>query len=139
VVLVHRRDSFRAQKALAKRTLEDPNIKVRFNTIIKEIKGEKKVNSVVLENVLNGESYEEDTDAVFIFVGTVPLSALAVGLNAALDKEGYIITDNNMATNIPGLYAAGDVRSGAFRQVVTACADGAVAAHNAASYIGSKE
>ena len=138
VILVHRRDSFRAQKALAKRTLENPNIKTRFNTIIKEIKGEKKVKSVILENTLNGEKYEEDADAVFIFAGTVPQSSLAAGLNAALDDDGYIITDNKMATNIPGLYAAGDIRSGAFRQVVTAAADGATAAHNAAKYVDER-
>jgi len=137
VILVHRRDVFRAQKALAKRTLENPNIKTRFNTIIKEIKGEKKVKSVVTENVLSGVTCEEDADAVFIFAGTVPQSSLAAGLNAALDGDGYIITGREMATNIPGLYAAGDVRSGAFRQVVTAAADGAIAAHNAAKYVDS--
>ena len=139
VILIHRRDTFRAQKALAKRTLENPNIKVRFNTVIKEIKGEKKVNSVLLENVLNGEIYEEDTDAVFIFAGTVPQSSLAAALNAALDDDGYIITDMRMATNVPGLFAAGDVRSGAFRQVVTAAADGAIAAHNAVKYIDEEK
>ena len=135
VILVHRRDAFRAQKALAQRTFENPNIKVRFNTVIREIKGEKKVKSVITENVLTGAACEEDADAVFIFAGTVPQSSLAAGLNAALDDEGYIITDGKMAANIPGLYAAGDVRSGAFRQVVTAAADGATAAHNAAKHV----
>jgi len=137
VVMVHRRDSFRAQKALVKRTLENPNIKVRFNTVIKEIKGGQKVKSVVLADTKTGETREEETDAVFIFAGTVPQSSLAAGngLNAKLDESGYIITDQKMATNIPGLYAAGDIRSGAFRQVVTAAADGAVAAHNASEYI----
>ena len=135
VILVHRRDTLRAKKALAKRTLENPNIKTRFNTVIKEIKGDKKVKSVLLENVLTGEKREEEADAVFIFAGTVPQASLASGVNAALDEEGYIITDMQMAANVPGLFAAGDVRSGAFRQVVTAAADGAVAAHNAAKYI----
>ena len=135
MILVHRRDTLRAQKALAKRTLENPAIKVRFNTVIREIKGEKKVKSVLTENVLTGERIEEDADAVFIFAGTVPQASLAAGINATLDDDGYIITDTKMATNVPGLYAVGDVRSGAFRQVVTAAADGAVAAHNAAKYI----
>jgi len=135
VVLIHRRDSFRAQKALVQRTMENPNIEVRFNTVIKEIDGEQIVKSVILENVLTNETYEEETDAVFIYAGTVPQSALAAGINAELDDGGYIITDHKMSTNIPGLYAAGDVRSGAFRQVVTAAADGAVAAHNAAGFI----
>jgi thioredoxin reductase (NADPH) len=135
VVMVHRRDSYRAKKALAKRTLENRKIEVRFNTVIKEIKGDNKVKSVVLADTKTGETHEEETDAVFIFVGTVPQSLLAVGLRAALDENGFIITDQKMAASITGLYASGDVRAGAFRQVVTAAADGAVAAHNASEYI----
>jgi len=135
LTLVHRRDSFRAQKALAQRTLDNPNIDVRFNTVIKEIKGGKKVESLVLSDVITGRVYEEETDAVFIFAGTVPQSSLALSAGAALDESGYIYTSPNMSTNVPGLFAAGDIRSGAFRQVVTAAADGAVAAHNAAEYI----
>jgi thioredoxin reductase (NADPH) len=135
VTLVHRRDVFRAQKALAQRTLDNPNIKVRFNTVIKEIKGDQKVKSVVLADTVSGSMSEEDADAVFIFAGTVPQSSLAAELKATLDESGYIITDQKMATNIAGLYAAGDIRSGAFRQVVTAAADGAMAAHNACEYI----
>ncbi|MCL2720396.1 MAG: thioredoxin-disulfide reductase [Treponema sp.] len=135
VILIHRRDAFRAQKALVERTLNNPNIKVRYNTVINEIKGDVKVNSVVLADTKTGEIYEEETDAVFIFAGTVPQSDLVRGLGAALDESGYIITDQKMATNIKGLFAAGDIRSGAFRQVVTAAADGAAAAHHAAEYI----
>ena len=137
ILMIHRRDSFRAQKALAGRTLKNPNIKVRFNTVIKEIRGDKKVKSVILADVKSGDLYEEETDAVFIFAGTVPQSSLVSGngLKADIDKDGYIITDNKMATNVSGLFAAGDVRSGVFRQVVTAAADGAVAAHSASEYI----
>jgi len=135
IVLIHRRDSFRAQKALVERTLSNPNITVRYNTVINEIKGEQKVKSVVLADTVTGKVYEEETDAVFIFAGTVPQSALAGGINAAMDENGYIITNQNMATNVAGLFAAGDIRSGAFRQVVTAAADGATAAHHAAGYI----
>jgi thioredoxin reductase (NADPH) len=89
----------------------------------------------VLADTQTGETREEEADAVFIFAGTVPQSSLALDLKAALDEKGYIITDNKMSTNIAGLYAAGDVRAGAFRQVVTAAADGAVAAHYAAEYV----
>jgi len=135
VILVHRRDSFRAQKALVQRTMENPNIAVRLNTVIKEIKGDKKVSAVVLADTKTGETYEEEADAVFIFAGTVPQSSLVRSVNVQLDESGYIVTDQKMATSIAGLYAAGDVRSGAFRQVITAAADGAVAAHNAAGYI----
>jgi thioredoxin reductase (NADPH) len=137
VTLIHRRDSFRAQKSLAQRTLDNPNIQVRFNTVIKEIKGAQKVRSVVLADAKSGEVYEEEADAVFIFAGTVPQSSLLSGggLKVELDESGYIITDQKMATNIAGLFASGDVRHGAFRQVITAAGDGAVAAHSAAEYI----
>ena len=141
VVLVHRRDRFRAQKAIAERVLNNPNITVKFNTIVTEIKGDKKVSSVVLET--GGSACEEETDAVFIMAGTVPQSALVSAGNsggtgavtAELDESGCIITDQKMATSVPGLFAAGDVRSGSFRQVVVAAGEGAVAAHSAAEYI----
>jgi thioredoxin reductase (NADPH) len=159
VVLIHRRDRFRAQKALAERVMHNQNIEVRFNTIIKEIKGEQKLSSVVLEH--EGSVYEEAADAVFIFAGTIPQSLLASAsyeaaasheaaasyeatavsvttdgsVKAELDDSGYIVTDQHMATSVSGLFAAGDVRSGTFRQVVVAAGEGAVAAHNAAEYI----
>jgi thioredoxin reductase (NADPH) len=137
IVLIHRRDSFRAQKALAERTMNNPNIEIRFNTVINEIKGGQKVKSVILAETTSGKIYEEETDAVFIFTGSVPQSSLVTdgGLKAELDESGYIVTNQKMATNIAGLFAAGDIRSGAFRQVVTAAADGAMAAHSAAEYI----
>jgi thioredoxin reductase (NADPH) len=140
ITLVHRRDSFRAQKALAERTMNNPNIKVRFNTVITEIKGDKKVKSVILKDTKDGSIFEEETDAVFIFAGSIPQSSLVNGdFKTELDESGYIITDQKMATNVTGLFAAGDVRSGAFRQVVTAAADGAMAAHSAAEYIDGLE
>jgi len=135
VILVHRRDSFRAQKALAARTLENPNIEVRFNTVIEKIKGAQKVTAVVLKKTDKGEVYEEEADAVFIFAGTVPQTTVINDLNIEKNEDGYIITNHKMETSMQGIYAAGDVRAGAFRQVVTAAADGAVAAHNAAKYI----
>ena len=146
VILIHRRDRFRAQKALAERTLNNPNIKVRFNTVMKEIKGEGgKVASVVLAKAgPNGEAAgdsvsEESADGVFVFTGMVPQTALVSGaqggLKADFDETGCIITDQRMATSVPGLFAAGDVRSSPFRQVVTAAGDGAIAAHCAAAYI----
>jgi len=139
VVLIHRRDRFRAQKALAERALHNPNIEVRFNTVLKEIRGGTgagRVGALVLETAAEGaKTYEEAADAVFIFAGTIPQSSLAGELNAALDENGYIITDQKMASNVPGLFVAGDVRSGSFRQVVVAAGEGAVAAHSAAEYI----
>jgi thioredoxin reductase (NADPH) len=138
VVLIHRRDAFRAQKALAERTLRNSRIEVRFNTIMKEIRGEQKVKSVLLADVKSGVVHEEAADAVFIFTGIIPQSSLVCadnGVKAELDANGYIITDQKMAANIPGLFAAGDVRQSPFRQVVVAAGEGAVAAHSAAEYI----
>jgi thioredoxin reductase (NADPH) len=135
IILVHRRDAFRAQAALVRRTLENPRIEVRLNTRPLEIRGDKQVSSVWLENTATGERYEEPADAVFIFAGTVPQTALVP--DAETDGAGYIVTDQRMASSIPGLFAAGDVRSSPFRQVVVAAADGAIAAHCAAEYIGS--
>ena len=139
VILIHRRERFRAQKALADRVLHNPNINVRFNTVMKEIRGGTKVASVLLEG--NGTSGEENADAVFIFTGIVPQTSLVSGadgsLKVELDEAGYIVTDQTMASSVPGLFAAGDVRTTPFRQVVTAAADGAVAAHCAVAYIDS--
>ena len=157
VVLVHRRDRFRAQKSLVDRVMRNPNIEVRLNTVIREIKSAgagspgaspagiaaAKVGAVVLERTTNdgagtGEIYEDAADAVFVFVGTVPRSGLASGkadgLSTELYESGGIITDQKMASSVPGIFAAGDVRSGTFRQVVVAAAEGAVAAHSAAEY-----
>jgi thioredoxin reductase (NADPH) len=142
VVLVHRRGRFRAQKALADRVLHNPNIEVRFNTVINEIRGGQKVSSVILgrtEGVSpgvcreTGETREEAADAVFVFTGIIPQSSLVP--EAKKNGAGYILTNERMETSIPGLFAAGDVRASPFRQVITAAADGATAAHCASSYI----
>ncbi|MDR2923736.1 MAG: FAD-dependent oxidoreductase [Treponema sp.] len=133
LILVHRRGSFRAQKALADRVMRNNNIEVRFNTVIKEIRGDKKVSSAVLE--CEGRAYEETADAVFIFAGMIPQSSLVSGLKAELDDGGYIVSDQKMAASVPGLFAAGDVRSGSFRQVIVAAGEGATAAHSAAEYL----
>jgi thioredoxin reductase (NADPH) len=133
IVVAHRKDRFRAQASLGERTLKNPNIEVRFNTLVSRIKGAKKVESVVLQKVDGGETYEEPFDAVFVFVGSIPQSALAA--DAKKDEAGYVITDEHMASSFPGLYAVGDVRASNFRQLITAASDGAVAAHAASQYI----
>ena len=131
VVLIHRRGRFRAQKSLAERVSNNPGIEVRFNTVMKEIRGNTKVTSVILETEGRGV-YEEDANAVFVFTGVIPQSAV---FDVQKDESGYIITDQRMASSVPGLFAAGDVRASPFRQVVVAAGEGAVAAHSAAEYI----
>jgi len=137
VTMIHRKDRFRAQKALAERTINNPHIKVLFNTVLKEIHGTAgaagKVTSALIENAETGISEELACDAVFIFIGMDPRTELAS--LAKKDEGGYLITDEHMQTSIRGLFAAGDIRSKPFRQIVTAASDGAIAAHSTAACI----
>jgi thioredoxin reductase (NADPH) len=133
ITIIHRKASFRAQKAVAERILANNGIKKIFNTVVKEIKGSAKVESLVLENTQTGEVSEIGADGVFIFVGMIPRSDLVEMLPK--DESGYIITNEKMETPVKGLYCAGDIRSKSFRQVVTATADGAIAADTAGKYI----
>src|SRR5574344_41726 len=133
VMLVHRRMQLRAQKAVAAKIINNPDITIRYNTVVKEIKGDKLVKSVVLENVETHETAELPADAVFIFAGMNPRTDLVSMLPK--DDVGYLITNYKMETLIPGMYAAGDVRAKPFRQLVTAASDGATAAHQANEYV----
>ncbi len=135
VFLVHRRDQLRAQKAVADRVLANPKVTVLWNSVVQEIKGGQRVESIVLKNVQDGSLTEMPAAAVFVSVGMLPKNELISMLKT--DQAGYIVTDEKMQTTIPGLYAAGDVRSKPFRQVVTATSDGAIAAFEAAEYIRS--
>ncbi|HLW22306.1 MAG TPA: thioredoxin-disulfide reductase [Sphaerochaetaceae bacterium] len=134
IVIIHRKDRFRAQRSIAGMVEHDEHIDVRFMHTANEIKGDgKKVTSVSLHNAETGEDYEEQFDAVFIFIGADPRTQLVP--YAETDESGYLVTNAVMQTNIPGLFAVGDVRDTPFRQVVTAASDGAIAAHAAAEYI----
>ncbi|MBQ5448991.1 MAG: FAD-dependent oxidoreductase, partial [Treponema sp.] len=133
VTIVHRKASFRAQKAVAQRVLSNPAITVKFNSSVTAVFGDAKVSSVELTDTVTGEKSVLETDAVFVSVGMLPRTELLSNLKT--DDAGYIITNEDMETSVPGLYAAGDVRSKSFRQVVTACADGAIAANSAQKFI----
>ena len=132
VYIIHRRDSFRAQKSVIDKMLA-AGVKPIYDTVVESINGSNKVESVTLKNVKTGETSELKTDAVFIFTGMIPQTEL-VGM-LPKDDAGYLITDENMETSMPGLFAAGDVRSKPFRQIVTAVADGAIAALTVASRV----
>ncbi|GAV26079.1 thioredoxin-disulfide reductase [Carboxydothermus islandicus] len=133
VYLIHRREGFRAAKVVQQRAKANPKIEFVLNTVVEEIAGERKVEKVVVKNVQTGEKSEIPVDGVFIYVGLKPNTAFLEGF---LELEnGYIKTDENMATAIPGLFAAGDVRLKDLRQVVTAVADGAQAAVSAEKYL----
>ncbi|GAB1456700.1 hypothetical protein MASR2M48_20080 [Spirochaetota bacterium] len=118
--------------------LSNPRIEIRFDSVVEEIKGTKSVESVTIRNLKTDESYDEPCAAVFIFVGSIPQTgALPSGIK--MDESGSIMTDERMETNLPGLFAAGDVRVTPFRQIITAVSDGAIAAHCAAQYIDEIE
>ena len=133
VYLVHRRDQFRGAEILQKRALGNEKIVPILNTVVESINGNDAVSSVLLKNNNTGETKILDTDGVFIFVGFDPNSSFVD--EKLLNGNREIIVDMNMQTEIPGLFAAGDIRSGSKRQIVTAAADGATAALNAYEYL----
>ncbi|MGQ9454419.1 MAG: thioredoxin-disulfide reductase [Armatimonadota bacterium] len=134
VHIIHRRDRFRAQRILQERALANPAIQVHWNTIVKQICGKQRVDHLVVENVISGEQSKLAVDGIFILIGNEPNTRL-VEEQVQLDELGYILTDENMRTNLPGVFAAGDIRRKLLRQIVTACADGAIAAAAAEKYI----
>ena len=142
VTIVHRRDELRATKVLQERAFNNDKIDFIWDSTIKEIKGENMLESFVLENLKTGEEKEvfpnpeDGMFGIFVFIGLTPMTELFVD---KIDMEnGYIKTNELMETNVPGVYAAGDVRTTPLRQVITAASDGAIAAVNAEKYIRSK-
>ncbi len=135
ITLVHRKAEFRAQYAVVEKVKNDKNINVKYNTVVKEIRGNGRVQSVLLEDTETGDETELSADAVFIFVGMKARTELFDTLPK--DGAGYVVTNEKMETIVPGLYCAGDVRAKPFRQIVTAVSDGAIAAHEAAEYVKS--
>ncbi len=136
VVLIHRRDRFRAQKSLVAKVTHNKNIEIRLSHELLEIFGDaegRKVSKISLLNKADDVTYKEDFDAVFVFVGSIPQNSLAE--HAEKDEAGYVVTDQNMQTNEPGFFAVGDVRATPFRQLVVAAGEGAVASHRASHYI----
>lgn len=134
VIVIHEEGKVDANKVSAERAFKNPKIKWIWNSTVKSINGDELVESVTLKNIKTGEETEYPTNGVFIFIGTQPMSDL-VKDQLELNPQGYIITDEKMATNIEGVFAAGDVRVKYLRQVVTAAADGAIAAVAAEKYV----
>jgi len=132
--LVHRRDEFRAGALLQKRVRENAKIKLVLNSIVKSINGDGKVNSVTIENVKDGSQKQLLVDGVFVFIGHKPNNDLYKG-EVAIDEKGYIVVDNKMQTNIPGIFAAGEAADSEFKQVITSAGMGAAAAISASRYL----
>ncbi len=134
VYVIHRRDELRAVKALQRAMFAAQNIEFIGSSTVSALRGESELEAVQLKSTLSGDAVELPVQGLFVAIGVQPNTALFAGA-VLLDEEGRIITDKYMRTNIPGVYAAGDVRNTPLRQVVTAAADGAIAATDAIEYI----
>lgn len=134
VYLIHRRDSLRATKVYHEPLMNAPNVEFRWNSTVSALLHESRLTGLRLKNVLTGEEHDFACDGVFISVGRAPATELFRS-ELVLDKSGYIMADESTRTNLPGVFAVGDVRTKALRQVVTAVSDGAVAIHYAEEYL----
>ena len=136
VVLVHRRDTLRATKIYHDALQKTENVEFRWNSEVKQLQYADRVNGVVLVNNQTGKEESLPCDGVFVSIGRTPATELFAGI-LELDENGYIAAGESTQTNLPGVYAVGDVRTKAVRQIVTATADGAVAAHEIEEYLAS--
>ncbi len=134
VYVIHRRDQLRAQKIIQERAFRNPKMEFIWDTVIQEIHGEKKVEKLELVNRKTQQISMLPVDGIFIYVGILPNNELLES-RIELDSAGFVLTDQNMHTNVPGIYAAGDIRHTVLRQVVTATSDGAIAAWSAEKWI----
>jgi thioredoxin reductase (NADPH) len=134
VHVIHRRDQLRAGRILQERAFAEPRMRFIWNTVVTEIEGEDQVTAVRLRNLVTGEESGLAVAAVFIFIGQTPNTAYLRG-HLDLDSGGHIKTDLWMATSVPGIFAAGDIRAESSRQVISAAGDGATAAIRADHYI----
>lgn len=138
VTIIHRRDEFRASGVVVDKIKENPKIKLELDAVVKEIKGDKESQSLIIENTKTGEKKELKSDdnspiGVFIFIGYIPQTEIFEGKIEM--NHGYILTDEDMKTNIEGVFAVGDTREKKVRQMVTAAGDGCIAAVLANRYL----
>lgn len=134
VILVHRRDTLRASRVYHKPLLEAENVEIHWNCNVTQLLQDIRLTGVRIKNIVTGEETDLTCDGLFISVGRAPATEL-VKDQLTLDPAGYVVADESTRTNLPGVFAVGDVRTKALRQVVTAAADGAVAAHYAEAYL----
>lgn len=137
VILIHRRDSLRATKIYHEPLMQAENIEICWNSQVDELLFDQKLSGVKIKDVNTGEIKQLDVEGLFVSVGRTPATALFQG-QLDLDEQGYIIADESTRTNLPGVYAVGDIRTKALRQVITAASDGAVATHYAEEYLMDK-
>lgn len=139
VTIVVRKDHLRAQAAVAQEVAQNPKISIMYNTCVSKADGGELLSSITFRDSLTGDettrTFDEGAFGIFVFVGRVPATEL-VGSLVDVDGQGYVITNDRMETRTPGLFAAGDIREKPLRQIITAAADGAVAATSVAAYLG---
>lgn len=135
VNIVHRRDELRAQKILQDRAFKNEKVSFTWDTVVEEIKGDgNRVTGVKVKNINTNEAFEQDIDGVFIYVGILPQTDAFRDLGIT-DEEGWIKTNEYMETNVPGIFAVGDVRKKTLRQITTAVGDGGEAGNRAYHYV----
>ena len=134
VYLVHRRDTLRATRVYHKPLMEAENVEILWNSQVTELLQEGRLTGVKVKNKVTGQEQEIPCDGIFVSIGRQPATELVKG-QVELDPAGYIVADESTRTNLPGVFAVGDVRTKSLRQVVTAVSDGAVAAHHADEYL----
>ena len=137
VYLIHRRDEFRASKFLVERAQARENIRFILSTVVEEVLGEDRVQGLRLRNVSNGNVGTLETDGLFVAVGIRPNSELVRGF-VALDEGGFVVAGEDCKTSLPGVFAAGDLRTKPLRQIVCAVSDGAVAVESALEYLETR-
>ncbi|MCS6881650.1 MAG: thioredoxin-disulfide reductase [Oscillochloridaceae bacterium] len=138
LIIVHRRDTLRADAILQERAFSNEKIRFVWNSVVEEILGEDRVTAVRIRNLKTGETSELATDGVFPYIGHVPNTKLFEGI-LTLDEGGYIVTDGRQRTNVPGIFAAGDVVDHIYRQAITAAGEGCKAAMEATWYLAEQE
>lgn len=136
VYMVHRRDTLRAERIYREPLYNAENVELVWDSIVTELIADTRLRGIMVKNVKTGEVTQLNCDGAFVSIGRVPLTGF-LGGSVALDGSGYIIADESTRTSADGVFAAGDIRTKALRQVVTAAADGAVAAHYAEEYISA--
>ncbi len=138
VYLVHRRDSLRATKIYHNPLMNAENVEFLWNSTVTELHSGEKLTGIRIRNVVTGEETDIECDGIFVSIGRSPATALVAG-QLELDEAGYVVADESTRTNLPGVFAVGDIRTKALRQIITAAADGAMAAHFADEYLAESQ
>jgi thioredoxin reductase (NADPH) len=138
VDVIHRRDTLRAEPENQKRAFDNPKINWIWNTVVEEIKGDKKVNAVRLRNLQTGEVYDHPTQGTFVFVGHNPNGEIFEG-QLTMDENGFVLTDKHMMTNIEGVFAAGEIQDPVWKQAVVSAGQGSAAAIATIEWLEKRE